>query len=82
VKGAFYDPEIAATNPFAADFGRAMGIDPAIGSSSFGIVITQLVDSNQVQVLYADEYQRPDFNDMRAIHSILLMTDIVLISYH
>jgi hypothetical protein len=26
-------------------------------------VITQLVDS-QVQVLYADEFQRPDFNDM------------------
>ncbi|MFL6423044.1 MAG: hypothetical protein ACJ71R_05590, partial [Nitrososphaeraceae archaeon] len=47
----------------ASDFGRAMGIDPAYGSSSFGIVLTQLAD-NQVQVLYADEYQRPDFNDM------------------
>ena len=40
-----------------------MEIDPAYGSSSFGIVITQLVDS-QVQVLYANEYQRPDFNEM------------------
>jgi hypothetical protein len=40
-----------------------MGIDPAYGGSSFGIVITQLVD-NQVQVLYADEFQRPDFNEM------------------
>jgi hypothetical protein len=39
-----------------------MGIDPAYGSSSFGIVVTQLSD-NQVQVLYADEFQRPDFND-------------------
>jgi len=62
-KGSVYDPEIIAANPFAADFGRAMGIDPAYGSSSFGIVITQLAD-NQVQVLYADEFQRPDFNDM------------------
>jgi hypothetical protein len=26
-------------------------------------VLTQLAD-NQVQVLYADEFQRPDFNDM------------------
>jgi hypothetical protein len=43
-----------------------MGIDPAYGSSSFGIVITQLVD-NQVQVLYADEFQRPDFNEMPSI---------------
>jgi hypothetical protein len=62
-RGALYDPEVDAANPFAADFGRAMGIDPAYGSSSFGIVITQLAD-NQVQVLYADEFQRPDFNDM------------------
>jgi hypothetical protein len=62
-KGALYNPQIIADSPFAADFGRAMGIDPAYGSSSFGIVITQLVDS-QVQVLYADEFQRPDFNDM------------------
>ncbi len=62
-KGSLYDPEMIAANPFAADFGRAMGIDPAYGSSSFGIVVTQLAD-NQVQVLYADEFQRPDFNEM------------------
>jgi hypothetical protein len=62
-KGVMYDPQQVAANPFAADFGRAMEIDPAYGSSSFGIVITQLVDS-QVQVLYANEYQRPDFNEM------------------
>jgi hypothetical protein len=62
-KGALYDPEISPANPFAADFGISMGIDPGYGSSSFGIVITQLVDA-QSQVLYADEYQRPDFNEM------------------
>jgi hypothetical protein len=62
-KGALYDPELAAANPLAAGYGRAMGIDPAYGSSSFGIVVTQLAD-NQVQVIYADEFQRPDFNNM------------------
>jgi hypothetical protein len=40
-----------------------MGIDPAYGSSSFGIVITQFVDG-QVQILQAEEYKRPDFNEM------------------
>jgi hypothetical protein len=45
-------------NPFVANFGRSMGIDSAYGPSSFGIVITQLLD-NEVQVLYADEFQRP-----------------------
>jgi hypothetical protein len=62
-KGMLYDSEITPANPFAADFGISMGIDPGYGSSSFGIVITQLVDA-QLQVLYADEFQRPDFNDM------------------
>jgi hypothetical protein len=40
-----------------------MGIDPAYGSSSFGIVVTQFVDG-QVQVLHAEEYKRPDFSEM------------------
>jgi hypothetical protein len=32
-------------------------------SSSFGIVITHLVDT-ELQVLYANEFQRPDSNNM------------------
>ena len=40
-----------------------MGIDPAYGSSAFGIVVTQFVDG-QVQILHAEEYKRPDFNEM------------------
>ena len=40
-----------------------MGIDPAYGSSSFGILVTQFVDG-QVQVLHAEEYKRPDFNEI------------------
>jgi hypothetical protein len=40
-----------------------MGIDPGWGSSPFGIVITQYVDEH-IQILYAEEFQRPDFNEM------------------
>jgi hypothetical protein len=38
---------------------KSMGIDPAFGSSAFGIVITQRSD-NQIQIMHAEEYQRPD----------------------
>jgi hypothetical protein len=40
-----------------------MGIDPAYGSSAFGIVVTQWVD-NHIQILHAEEYHRPDYNQM------------------
>jgi hypothetical protein len=43
-----------------------MGIDPAYGSSAFGIVITQWMD-NHIQILVADEYHRPDYNEMLSI---------------
>lgn len=33
------------------------------GSSSFGIVVVQFVDG-QLQILHAEEYKRPDFNEM------------------
>jgi hypothetical protein len=40
-----------------------MGIDCGFGSSPFGIVVTRLVDGN-IQVVFADEFQRPDYNEM------------------
>jgi hypothetical protein len=40
-----------------------MGIDPAYGSSTFGIVVTQWVDSH-IQTLHAEEYHRPDYNEI------------------
>jgi hypothetical protein len=40
-----------------------MGIDPAYGSSAFGIVVTEWTDGI-VQILYAEEYHRPDYNEM------------------
>lgn len=57
-KGAQYDPD--NINRFAK---KSMGIDPGFGSSPFGIVITQFSDE-QVQVLFAEEFERPDFNEM------------------
>jgi hypothetical protein len=57
-KGKLYDPN--TPNTFAK---KCMGIDPAYGSSSFGIVVTQFVDGH-VQILHAEEYKRPDFNEM------------------
>jgi hypothetical protein len=53
-----YDPD--NVNPMTW---ISMGIDPAWGSSEFGIVITQLVDG-KVQVLYAQEFEKPDYNEM------------------
>ncbi|MDQ3903755.1 MAG: hypothetical protein M3247_08970 [Thermoproteota archaeon] len=41
----------------------SMGIDPAYGSSAFGIVVTQWED-NHIQILYAEEHHRPDYNEM------------------
>jgi hypothetical protein len=43
-----------------------MGMDPAYGSSAFGIVVTQWVDGI-VQILYAEEYHRPDYNEMLSV---------------
>jgi hypothetical protein len=38
-------------------------LDPSFGSSKFGIVATQLVDS-KIPVIHAEEYDRPNFTDM------------------
>jgi hypothetical protein len=62
------DHQLSATAPIDPDgyiYGarKSMGIDPAWGSSAFGIVITRFID-NKVQVIYADQFERPDFNQM------------------
>ena len=43
---------------------KSMGIDPGFGSSAFGVVVTQMSDM-LMQVLEAEEYNRPDFNQMK-----------------
>jgi aromatic ring-cleaving dioxygenase len=43
-----------------------MGIDPAYGSSAFGIMVTEFADGT-VQILYAEEYHGPDYNEMLSL---------------
>jgi hypothetical protein len=63
-KGRKYNPD--NFTPYYSSTSRSMGIDPAYGSSAFGIVVTEWVDGI-VQILYAEEYHRPDYNDMLSL---------------
>jgi hypothetical protein len=58
--GKKYNPDYIDPWHFSS---RSMGIDPAYGSSAFGIVVTQWVDGH-IQIIYADEFHRPDYNEM------------------
>jgi hypothetical protein len=60
-KGRKYNPD--NFNPYYSSTSRSMGIDPAYGSSAFGIVVTEWVDGI-VQIMHAEEYHRPDYNEM------------------
>jgi hypothetical protein len=53
-----YNPDII--NPNAK---KSIEIDPGFGSSKFAIVITQYVDG-RIQVIHAEEYDRPNFTAM------------------
>jgi hypothetical protein len=50
-----YDPE--NINPNAK---KSFGVDAGFGSSNFAIVVTQYVDG-KIQVIFAEEYERPNF---------------------
>jgi hypothetical protein len=72
--GKRYNPD--NYNPYHAFTTRSMGIDPAYGSSAFGIVITQWLD-NHIQILYADEFHRPDYNEMlNTVYSLWSKYDV------
>ncbi|MFL6320469.1 MAG: hypothetical protein ACJ72Q_08350, partial [Nitrososphaeraceae archaeon] len=62
-KGRRYNPNVVDSLHFTS---RSMGIDPAYGSSAFGIVVTEWQD-NHIQILYAEEYHRPDYNEMLSL---------------
>jgi Terminase RNaseH-like domain len=63
-KGRKYNPD--NFNPYYSFTSRSMGIDPAYGSSAFGIVVTEWVDGI-VQIMQAEEYHRPDYNEMLSL---------------
>jgi hypothetical protein len=56
--GQKYDPE-----KIIANCQKTIGVDPSYGSSNFAIVATQYVNG-QIQVIFADEFHRPDFIEM------------------
>jgi hypothetical protein len=62
-KGGKYNPDAVSSSYF---YPKSMGIDAAYGSSAFGIVLTQWVD-NHIQILHAEEYHRPDYNEMLSV---------------
>jgi len=64
-KGTKYNPpaNVDQVNYYTR---KSMGIDPGFGSSAFGVVVTQMSDK-LIQVLEAEEYYRPDFNQMLSI---------------
>ena len=42
---------------------KTIGVDAGFGSSNFGIVVTQFVN-NKIQIIFAEEYERPNFKAM------------------
>ncbi len=50
---------------------KTVGIDVGFGSSNFGICITELIDG-LVNVVHAEEYHRPSFDEMISITTKLL----------
>jgi hypothetical protein len=56
--GNKYDP-----NRIVVDSQKVLGLDPGWGSSAFGVVLLQVAD-RQIQVLLAEEYERPRYEDM------------------
>jgi hypothetical protein len=73
-KGKHYNPD--NFNPYHSFTSRSMGIDPAYGSSAFGIVVTQWMD-NHIHILYAEEYHRPDYAEMLStVYSLMSKYDV------
>jgi hypothetical protein len=56
-----------AYNPVYFSFTEeSMGTEQAYGSSAFGIVVIQLIDK-QIQIPHAEEYHRPDYDEMLSL---------------
>jgi hypothetical protein len=57
-KGTKYNPDYINKHSQ-----KSLGIDPGFGSSKTAFVVTEWSDS-QIKVLFAEEYERPQFDDM------------------
>ena len=58
--GNKYNPDVIDTLHFTS---RSMGIDPGWGSSAFGVVVSEWADDH-IQILYAEEFTKPDYAEM------------------
>jgi hypothetical protein len=56
--GKQYNP-----NRVIVEANKVLGIDPGWGSSAFGLVLLQ-VANGRIEVMYAEEYERPRYEDM------------------
>jgi hypothetical protein len=61
--GMEYEELRGGVNMIPMDTTKSMGVDAGFTSSAFGIVITQLTHG-RAEVIYAEEYERPDIGDM------------------
>jgi hypothetical protein len=50
---------------------KVMGIDVGWGSSAFGLVLLQ-VTKGRIEVLHAEEYERPRFEDMSSLVFVMI----------
>lgn len=48
-----------------------LGIDPGFGTSKFALVVTGIAEG-RIRVMYAEEYERPDFQEMLALGEQLI----------
>jgi hypothetical protein len=56
----YVDPTLIAPNPYTV---KSLGLDPSPSESAFGVCVTELVDG-QCNLLFADEYPKPDYDKM------------------
>ena len=57
----------------------SIGVDPGFGSSPFGIIISEIRDG-LINVVYSNEFDRPNFDEM--INKIYKLTKIYNINFH
>lgn len=62
-RGRQISSRVAKNDEYITYTQKSVGIDPGYGSSAFGICVSELVDG-LVNVVYADEFVKADFNQM------------------
>jgi hypothetical protein len=56
--------EAARKGGIPYDMQKSMGVDAGFGSSKFGICVTAINRHNIIETLYAEEFDKPNFQDM------------------